>query len=342
MKSVLLFNNKGGVGKTTLTFNIAHLLAQLGSKVVVMDFDPQSNITSIFLGESELEELWDSDQLNGRTVAGCVDLIKRGKGDLRIPELWAVRENLWLLPGSLFLGPFEQTLAKEWGSVQSDDNERAVDVTCSLGRLTRIAGESVDADYVLMDVGPSLGALNRAVLLGCDAVVIPVAPDLFSLQGLRNIGPTLRQWRGDWSLAREYLLRRSANVSIPAGQFQPLGYVLQQHLARSDRPVKGYRDWASRIPGEFRTSVLDEPEAAFYPDFANDQYCIATLKHFASLVPIAQTARKPMFELKQADGIGGGQLQAVRRCRDEFTQLVQEIRARVDALDTSIAGAGAS
>ena len=61
----------------------------------------------------------------------------------------------------------------------------------------------------------------------------------------------------------------------------------------------------------------------------SDPYCLASIRHFASLVPIAQQARKPMFDLKQSDGIGGGQIQAVARCREEFRTLVQKLIAKL-------------
>jgi hypothetical protein len=63
----------------------------------------------------------------------------------------------------------------------------------------------------------------------------------------------------------------------------------------------------------------------------DDPCCLAQIRHFASLVPIAQQARKPMFDLKQSDGIGGGQIQAVARCRREFEALVQRLLGRLAA-----------
>jgi cellulose biosynthesis protein BcsQ len=330
VKSFVLFNNKGGVGKTTLTFNIAHLLARNGLRTVVLDLDPQSNVTAIFLDEDQLTEIWENDAGDARTVAGCLDLVRRGKGELRVPELVEPADNLWLLPGSLSLSRFEQTLAEEWAKTGSAQNERALDVTCSLAELADSAAGPVGADFLLVDVGPSLGALNRAALLACDAVVIPVAPDLFSLQGLRNIGPTLRDWRADWNNVREQAGRKALSRPLPAHEFRPIGYIVQQHLARSDRPVLGYRAWADRIPTEFHRSVLGEEAPAPHTSIDGDPYCIARLKHFASLVPIAQTARKPMFDLRQADGIGGGQILSVKRCREEFDKLVEGIRSRLE------------
>ncbi len=320
MKSFVLFNNKGGVGKTTLTFNIAHMLARQGRRTVALDYDPQCNLTAICLDEENLLDLWESGDRFDTTIARCIDLVRRGKGDIRDPALVPVSDDLWLFPGELTLGRFEQGLAEEWGRIHQSDNEKAIHVVTAMQRLADRCAELVDAEVVLLDVGPNLGALNRAALLAADSVILPVAPDLFSLQGLRNVGPALIEWREDWGRAAE----RTAPVP-DVHLFMPKGYIVQQHLARSDRPVKGYQRWASQIPAVFHQEVLNTPDEKMPDSIENDPSCIALLKHFASLVPIAQQSRKPIFDLKQADGIGGGQIQAVARARKEFSQLADAI-----------------
>ncbi len=328
MKSLVLFNNKGGVGKTTLTFHIAHMLSRLGWRTVVLDYDPQCNISAIFLSEDALFALWELEQ-SGATVYRCIDPVRRGKGDVVAPKLVPTGDNLWLLPGDLGLSRFEQTLAEEWPKTKSVDNERALAVTTALDLLSNLAAESVGADIVLLDVGPSLGALNRAALLACDHVVLPLAPDLFSLQGLKNVGPTLIEWRRDWSVVRRDHLAGREQATLPAHAFEPVGYIVQQHLARADRPVSGYERWFEQIPAVFHGEVLDEPRLLQPLRVADDPACIATLKHFASLVPLAQVARKPMFDLKRADGVGGGQIQAVANSRREFESLATRLLERL-------------
>jgi cellulose biosynthesis protein BcsQ len=321
VKSLVLFNNKGGVGKTTLIFNIAHMMARNGLRTVILDYDPQCNASAIALSEDQLFDIWEADG-KGATVARCIDLVRRGKGDLVEPELIGVADDLWILPGDLALSRFEQDLAEGWGKIHQSDNERAIHVTTALQRLADASARSAQADLVLIDVGPNLGALNRAALLAADAVVVPVAPDLFSLQGLKNVGPTMREWRTDWKRAEE-----RQQVGTGARDFQPRGYIVQQHLARVDRPVKGYERWATQIPIIFHQHVLGPAKGRVPSSIDDDPYCIAMLKHFASLVPLAQVARKPIFDLKQADGIGGGQIQAVANARVEFTALVKKLRS---------------
>jgi cellulose biosynthesis protein BcsQ len=142
MKSIVLFNNKGGVGKTTLTFNLAHMAARLGHRVAVLDYDPQCNLTSIFLNEDELGQLWETEG-GGRTVAACIEPVRRGKGGVVTPELAAVADLLWLLPGHLDLSRFEQALAQEWPQTMSTANERALDVTTALDVLANRVAELV-------------------------------------------------------------------------------------------------------------------------------------------------------------------------------------------------------
>jgi chromosome partitioning protein len=338
MKSLALFNNKGGVGKTTLTFNIAHMLARRGLRTVALDYDPQCNLSAVFLADDDLAEIWEEDESSsrsgpearGQTVAGCIERVRRGKGDILEPRLVSVAEDLWLLPGHLRLSRFEQKIAEEWPKTGNRENETALDVTTALDLLANMAAEKVDADIVLIDVGPSLGALNRAALLACDAVVVPLAPDLFSLQGLANVGPTLSEWRHDWENVWRTKLEDRAQESLPIHQFHPIGYIVQQHLARVDRIPAGYFKWASQIPWYFHHYVLEEEDATEDLQIEDDEQCIALIKHFASLVPIAQIAKKPIFDLKQADGIGGGQLQAVARCRKEFDGLVTRLLEKLE------------
>lgn len=330
MKSLVLFNNKGGVGKTTLNFNIAHMAARLEIPTLLVDLDPQCNLTTIVLAEEDLEELWEGSQAPGRTVASCVDLVRRGKGDIQEPKVQGIDDYLWLLPGDLALSQFEQTLAEGWAQILGADNERALHQTTSLERLIALAARLVSAELIIIDVGPSLGALNRAILLACDAVAVPLAPDLFSLQGLKNIGPTLRYWRSDWQRVLRFS-RGESHPELPRHPATPIGYIVQQHLARSDRPVAAYEHWASKIPSVFRQEVLEE-QADDALDFETDPYCIALFKHFASLVPLAQAARRPLFDLKQAHGVGGGQIQAVARARTAFRTLTQDLLKRLDRL----------
>ena len=166
---------------------------------------------------------------------------------------------------------------------------------------------------------------RRAALIAADHVAIPLAPDLFSLKGLQNLGPRLREWRSGWT---ERLLKRPAGLDLPMGSMDPLGYVVMQHAARLDRPVKAYAKWMARIPAVYREAVRGEVEPQPGVTISKDPYCLSTLKHYRSLMPLAQDARKPMFFLKPADGAIGGHAKAVRDCYQDFRVLAVEVAKR--------------
>jgi hypothetical protein len=111
---------------------------------------------------------------------------------------------------------------------------------------------------------------------------------------------------------------------------QPLGYILMQHSERLSRPVQAYKKWADRIPATYRQSILQQSGAVQIPP-ADDSYCLARLKHYRSLMPMAQEVRKPIFALSSADGAIGSHSGAVRDAYDDFRALAIEILERTDA-----------
>jgi chromosome partitioning protein len=316
--TIALFNNKGGVGRTTLAYHLAHMLARLGRKVLAADLDPQANLTSAFFDEDRLEAFWE-DGGEG-TVLGAVSPILRGLGDIRVPEVHEVAEGLWVLPGDLGLSRFEDKLSEAWPHGY-DGDEAALRVTTSFHRMLRGITAAVGAELVMVDVGPNLGAINRAALLAADDLLVPLAADLFSLQGLRNLGPTIRGWRQSWQ--RNVLPRVPEGLDVPSGAMRPIGYVVLQHAVRLDRPVKAYERWVRRIPTEFHRSVLGESRPP--PETGHDRYRLASLRNYRSLMPLAQDARKPMFDLRPADGALGSMARLVQTCYREFDQLARTI-----------------
>lgn len=323
MRRIAFFNNKGGVGKTTLVYHIAHMLADLGRRPLVLDLDPQSNLTAMCVPEERLEELWPESAEHPLTISGCVHPIVRGLGDLRDPHVEPLRDRLGLVPGDLGLSTFEDRLSDAWPRTM-DRNEAAFRTLSAFHRAAERAAAQHDADLVLLDIGPNLGAINRAALLAADFVITPLAPDLFSMQGLRNLGPTLVDWRQGWTdrLARS----PDPDLSLPEGRMEPLGYVVMQAGMRLSRPVRAYERWIGRMPGEYHRSLLGEQAPALTT--AQDPACLGIMRHYQSLMPLAQDAHKPMFHLRVADGAIGSHLTAVQRCREDFEALARALLVR--------------
>lgn len=321
MKTIALFNNKGGVGKTTLVYHLAYMLPRLAFPTVAIDLDPQANLTSAFFTEDELADLWEKGT---DTILSCVKPILDGTGDIKGPVVSKVANGLSVLPGDLGLSRFEDKLSDSWPKGLSND-QAALRATSAFHRIITQAAKASDAVVALVDVGPNLGAINRSALLSADFLVIPLAADLFSLQGLKNLGPTVRSWKEQWELT---LKLAHTTVDLPEGGMNPIGYVVLQHAVRLDRPVRAYGRWLDRIPAEYRESVLDETSGRGKINAEADPNCLATLRNYRSLMPMAQDARKPMFDLRAADGAIGSHAQLVQTCFTEFQQLASEIASR--------------
>ncbi len=321
MKTIAFFNNKGGVGKTSLAYHLAWMFGELDYRVLAVDLDPQANLSGMFLKEKRLEELWEGD--DGHTLNKDIAPLFDGHGDIATePHIEKIDERIGLLAGDLALSKREDELSTEWPRCL-DRKERAFRVMTAFSRLIHHAG-SGRADIVLIDVGPNLGAINRAALIASDHVVIPLAPDLFSLQGIRNVGPTLEDWRDGW---QERINKKpdDLDIPLPQGNMQPAGYVIMRHSVRLYRPVQAYNRWIEQIPSTYQTSVLGRKIAPRKQEAEDDQHCLAHLKDYRSLMPMAQEARKPMFRLKPADGAIGAHLAAAGECYTDFKNLAQKI-----------------
>jgi len=258
------------------------------------------------------------------TIYGAVEPIKRGIGDIRDPLLEPINENLVLIPGDMGLSDFEDDLSQVWPKCL-DRDERAFRVISAFWRVLQLGAASHDAHVVLMDLGPNLGAINRAALISADHVVMPLGPDLYSIQGLRNLGPRLRTWRTEWSERK--LKNPAKSLILPSGEMNPLGYIVMQHSEREKYPVKSYHKWIARIPSAYRKYVLDDSSKRIAP-VETDKNCLAMVKHYRSLMPMAQEAGKPIFSLRPGDGALGSHFATVKDAYRDFKQLALDLMSR--------------
>lgn len=326
---IAFFNNKGGVGKTSLVYHLAWMYADLGLRVVAVDLDPQANLTSAFLEEDELEEIWE-EQDKKNTIFRCIKPLIDGTGDISSPQLEKIDDELALIVGDLQLSGFEDELSSQWPDCL-DRKQRAFRVISAFWRIIDNASQEFRADIVLVDLGPNLGAINRAALISADYIVIPLSPDLFSLQGFENLGPTVRRWREEW---HERLDKnpKPDELKLPQGHMQAIGYVILQHGVRFDRPVKAFLKWIDKIPTTYTQAVEgEEHQLNIKPE--EDLNRLALLKNYQSLMPMAQESRKPIFHLKPADGAIGSHANAVKDVYKDFKKLALRIR---DVIETKI------
>lgn len=330
MKTVAFFNNKGGVGKTTLVYHLAWKFADMGVPVLAVDLDPQANLTAMFIPDGRLEEIWPDDPEKRLTVFGSIMPLLKGVGDISPPhvELIDGGGRIGLIPGDLGLSGFEDRLSETWPKCLETgyEYEAAFRAMSAFHRMMEQGAAAAGAELVLIDVGPNLGAINRSALIASDHLCVPLAPDLFSLQGLKNLGPAIAGWRKGWE-AR--LKNRPKGLSLPEGVMKPAGYVVMQHNARDNRPVRAYAKWAARIPDVYREMVLGESAVAEATTLDDDPNLLALLRHYHSLMPLAMEAKKPLFRLKPADGAVGSHIAAAADTGKDFARLAEALAKRI-------------
>ncbi|MEH3158782.1 MAG: ParA family protein [Sphingomonas taxi] len=224
---ITVFNNKGGVGKTTLTFHLAHALGELGKRVLLVDLDPQCNLSIIALSMENIHDIWVAEDSyiedfeaerssipaeeflrlieQPRSIHFILKPTEDGTADLpKLPPPISIGENVDIIPGRLTLHLFEAKVGERWSGVYQGD-PLALRTSTKVRSLAYEYASQNGYDIVLLDTSPSLGSLNRNLLSLADGFIIPCSPDLFSVYGIRNIGNALKVWRKQFESIYHFL-----------------------------------------------------------------------------------------------------------------------------------------
>lgn len=330
MKSVCFFNNKGGVGKTTLLCNLGSFLAkEKGKSVLVLDADPQCNASAYLLEEDQLENIL-RDGLH-KSLDSFYEPIRKGQGyPAELPTIvQSDRFEVDLIVGDPKLSIREDLLATDWAATRNGE-PRGFQTTFAIRHLLSRLGKY---DFVFVDMGPSLGALNRSVLLGTDSFIMPLSVDIFSLMAIDNI---LKSF-GSWKSALLDAIRKhketegddfKINGSAVEWKLHFVGYVMQQYKAKvvaGERvPVAAFE----RIINE-QTEELRQMCEFFDADY--DKAKLGEIPTLSSVVPLSQQAHAPIFDLGSKDGIVGSQYTRVSEAAEFFEKISERFLQRIAA-----------
>lgn len=328
MIKIALFNHKGGVGKTTLTVNIASSLAKAGKTVLLVDADPQCNLTSFYVEEADLEKILESSNGSGseQTLWSAVKPVVEGRGGITPMPVWQVSDQaIYFLPGDVLLSDYEEALPSAWTECFAR-RTRGYDVTTALAQVTAVAGQSVSADICFYDMGPNVGALNRAVLLDCDFFITPVAADLFSLRALSTVGRSVAKWISEWQTIRS-LASEEDKKRIFSGLPKYLGYITSAFKVNSGRNATDpHADWERKIAPRVKLRVVDELKAVNASLIPHSGNKVGGVKHFHSLAPEAQKHGVAIGDLRGL--VNSGHYGQVDEAEKQFNALANEIIRR--------------
>lgn len=333
MKKLTFFNHKGGVGKTTLSFNVARALSDQGHNVLLVDADPQCNLTSMHLDEKMIDELMDDsdDEEAGNTIWSALRPVALGRGGLaEISPYGDTDSEPILIAGDVALSDYEEELHKNWPECFAG-RTRGYDVTCALSLLTNNMAEEYGCDVVIYDIGPNVGALNRAIILDSDYFITPVAPDLFSLRALSTVGRSIEQWISDWKKIRSSA-KSSDRKTLLKGNPQFLGYVtsaFKQFKKKDGSKADPHDYWEKKIGSRVKMKVVDVlPSENISHAVASYGQKLGEIKHYQSLAATAQREMVAIGDLHSF--VNPGHKEAVQHASESFAILAKEIAKRAD------------
>ncbi len=339
VKKIALFNHKGGVSKTTTTFNLGWMLASKGKRVILVDTDPQANLTGLVLGyrgPSELERFYYQEP-ERNLKAGLAPAFESRPSPLKAVDCISVedQDGLFLLPGHIGLSEYEVTLGIAQtlsGSIQTLQN-----LPGAISFLLEKTAKKFQADYILIDMNPSLSSFNQNMLMTSDYFILPTSPDYFSVMAIDSLSGVLPKWHR-WSQTAQMMpILRDASYPYPAVTPKFAGTIVQNYRPRSGAPTQGFQELINEINervSEQLVPALNEIDMAFcdeqYAEFGIEDYCLATIPDFNTLVTTSQNAQTPVFALT-AEQIGrtGIILQQVEQQRDSLSGLFSELTDKV-------------
>jgi len=247
-KKLIFVNNKGGVGKTTLAFNCAVSFAKAGYKTVLVDLDPQCNLTRLAMGESFYEKTLfsDSEKTIYNVLSGVIEGGKDVDYEVKFLPVKADK-NLSLLKGDIKLSLYESILIPAIGQAAAG-LQLGYFQTSAIDRFLREKGLEEQIDIFIIDTSPSLGVLNEMILLGADYFIVPMMPDAFSVQGIENLGIVYERWKNQWRNTAKALSGNTETKFVLQGDPLFIGYIVNSYNVYGKQPIADHRAWIEKIP----------------------------------------------------------------------------------------------
>jgi chromosome partitioning protein len=244
-KKIVFCNNKGSVGKTTTLFNIASEMSKKGLRVVMVDLDPQCNLTMNVIGENRVEDLFNGEI---KTIYDVLKGIESGISDIDINiKPYSISNNLFLIPGSLDLSSFEENVMNTAFNETTSGLERGFRITSSINRYLDKIALDYSIDLILVDTSPNLGVLNKVAILGSDFFIVPVNPDIFSVQGVKNIGKTFKRWRDSWKTIQVFSGKTLASELILKADPIFLGWIINDYSLYNEEIAKILQVYCNKL-----------------------------------------------------------------------------------------------
>jgi cellulose biosynthesis protein BcsQ len=322
-KKLLFTNNKGGVGKTTLAYNCAVSFAKAGFKTMMIDLDPQCNLSRLTLGDNNYgTTLFTSTQ---RDIYDVLKGVVEGGTDINLlVEAIPVDRsngNLSLLKGNVNLTLYENLLVNAYGAAASGQ-QLGYFQTSAIDRFLRERGLSEEIDIFVIDTSPSLSLLNRIIFLGSDYFVVPMMPDAFSVQGIENLGSVFEGWKKNWQVSGKALAGNTESKFVLSGDGLFVGYILNSYNVYAKHPIHDHKRWMSEIPMKVK-KYLSEKHCRNGLVEKSWNNALAIIQDYGTIPARCQELGVAIFDLdlKLVDDIHLGTKDNIEKAKKEFNEL---------------------
>lgn len=368
MKIISVFNNKGGVGKTTLTYHVAHALSEMGKKVLIIDADPQCNLTIYSLPQDYIHDLWtvedpfiddgfesskkkcsgdeyDKIVTSSRSLHFLLKPTEEGTGELeQLPPPQGLTDNLHIIPGRLTLHLYEEKVAGRWTDIYRGE-PLALRTITRIRTLAEQYSEIYNYDIVLIDTSPSLGSLNKVIISTVDGFFVPASPDLFSLYGIKNIGKALSAWKAEFNIIYQLISDEKRHM-FPENFVTFLGYTIYNAKKYSGYQKKwglarAHLNYANQIPQTIRDNI--QPEIRRHlsdPTMATPIGETAVMHTHNTFPSMAQRYNRPMWKVPDLDNLDEENVNTVRGAGEKYratkgaySEFCHDLLKRIDLLD---------
>jgi len=365
LKIISLFNNKGGVGKSTLSFHIAHALAEKGIKTLMIDLDPQSNLTLQCMPPNELERIWKEelpfiedfqDALTSsnlsfdefiktpRSIHCLLKPIEDGVYESSsIGAVYKINENLGLIPGSLSLHTYEDKLAKNWSDAFMGEPQ-AIRLITSIRNICNEAAREFQYEIAILDTSPSLGILNRIIISTSTGFFVPCMPDMFSTFGIINIGQALKDWKKQFDTMYS-LLPDKKRKSFPSNFVKFLGFTIynaKKYEGQNEYNLAtAHYSYVREMPNIIRKYIPSD----CYKHLSNDLIGIpigrTSVMHSHNTLPaMSQKYNQPIWKIPELEnlepnvkGTISGNRNSYFSKRDAYREFVTDLLNRLEGVE---------
>ena len=299
-KIISLFNNKGGVSKTTTTFNLGWKLAQMGHKTLIVDTDPQCNLTGLCLNSENVTDYKKIYSEYGDIKKALAPVLDGDQGSIEAAECYPItsNENLLLLPGNIGFSEYDATynIAQNLtGSLSIFKN-----VPGAFSELLKKTAEKYSLEYILIDMSPSISATNANLLMSSNYFILPCAPDYFCYMAIQSLCKVFDRWVTDYKSIRNNNIFSTATYKLPDALPKFLGTIQQRYRPRNGSPAKAFLEWIDKIGSAVRTDLVPTLEKLnMVNQKHNADYNLSNIADFNSLIAMSQEHSTPVFLLNE-------------------------------------------